>query len=576
MLYLFYKLILSKNVLHGYNRMVILFFYFGSLFTAWFTFDLSWMIPRETATTLDLSQFNTSIAASTPVQQPVMDIDWLKIIFLLYVAGLISCIMLFLISFTKMINIILRSRRNKLNDNIILCISKTNISPFSWMNYLVLSESDYIDNYQTIIQHEKAHIQYHHSLDMTIANTFIIFLWFNPFAWLLRKELQATHEYQADKKVISAGADAKEYQLLLIRRCVGEKKFMLANNFEYNHLQKRIKMLMKTNSVSQKRWIYALIPILLIAVSVILSAENLQAKIKINEDNLSLKKDSIKKELKTVIIGDTAFVTETVNGKVTTSKMIGKQSIDSIKERNTMIFKTVEEDGAKITVKVTPKDFENSDTKPLFILDGKEIIKNELNNLDPNKIESINVIKDNSATTIYGEKGKNGVIIITSKNNNNNLGNPTYIVDGVYSDKGVVDKINASDIASVNVLKGNEAIKMYGEKGKNGVVTINTKRTLSIENSPVKEDVMNYIQKQQTKKMKAGRIEGKDNKVITTGISDKNTAIFINGQLADVKALQRLDYSKIRVINSDPISNFPEMAIKYNLRKERIVQVFTK
>lgn len=575
-LYLFYKLILSKNVLHNYNRMVILLFYFGSLLTACFTFDLSWMIPRETTTTLDLSQFNTSIAASAPAQQPVMNIDWLKIIFLLYVAGLIICIMLFLISFIKMINIILRSGRNKLNDNVILCISDANISPFSWMNYLVLSKSDYIDNHQTIIQHEEAHIRYHHSLDMIIANTFIFFLWFNPFAWLLRKELQAIHEYQADKKVISAGADAKEYQLLLIRRCVGEKKFMLANNFEYNHLQKRIKMLMKTNSVTQKRWIYALIPILLIAVSVILSAENLQAKIKINEDNFNLKNDSIKRELKTVIIGDTAFVTETVNGKVTTSKMIGKQSIDSIKGRNTMIFKTVEKDGAKITVKVTPKDFENSDAKPLFLLDGKEITDKEMKNVEPNEIESINVLKDKSATTIYGEKGKNGVIIITSKNNKNTLGNPTYIVDGVYSEKGVVDKIDASDIASVNVLKGNEAIKMYGENGKNGVVTINTKRTLNIENSPVKEDVMNYIQKQKTKKMKSARIEGKDNKVITAGINDKNTAIFINGQLADVKALQRLDYSKIRVINSDPISNFPEMAVKYNLRKERIVQVFTK
>lgn len=87
---------------------------------------------------------------------------------------------------------------------------------------------------------------------------------------------------------------------------------------------------------------------------------------------------------------------------------------------------------------------------------------------------------------------------------------------------------------------------------------------------------MNYIQKQQTKKLKEIKIEGNNNKVITKGISDKNTAVFIDGQYADVKALQKLDYSKIRTINTDPIGNFPELAIKYNIKKARIVQVFTK
>lgn len=87
---------------------------------------------------------------------------------------------------------------------------------------------------------------------------------------------------------------------------------------------------------------------------------------------------------------------------------------------------------------------------------------------------------------------------------------------------------------------------------------------------------MSYIQKQQNKKLKAIKIEGNGDKVIAKGISDKNTAVFIDGQYTDVKALQRLGYSKIRTINTDPIGNFPELAIKYNIKKARIVQVFTK
>ncbi|MGC3978911.1 MAG: hypothetical protein QM751_12230 [Paludibacteraceae bacterium] len=64
--------------------------------------------------------------------------------------------------------------------------------------------------------------------------------------------------------------------------------------------------------------------------------------------------------------------------------------------------------------------------------------------------------------------------------------------------------------------------------------------------------------------------------MVTKGISDKNTAVFIDGQLADVKTLQKRDNSKIKIININPISSFPDLAIKYNLHKERIVQVFTK
>lgn len=53
--------------------------------------------------------------------------------------------------------------------------------------------------------------------------------------------------------------------------------------------------------------------------------------------------------------------------------------------------------------------------EPLIIVDGKEVPNGIIADLDPNKIESISVLKDEKAIEKYGEKGKNGVIVVITK-----------------------------------------------------------------------------------------------------------------------------------------------------------------
>jgi len=151
-----------------------------------------------------------------------------------------------------------------------------------------------------------------------------------------------------------------------------------------------------------------------------------------------------------------------------------------------------------------------NDSRPLIIIDGEESTKEVLDNMDPNDIGSINVLKDESANNEYGEKGKNGVVEIFTKKNNNvvsalknanaekapkleedevtphtslNLDAmnviqtpPLYIIDGEESTKEEMGYINPKDIAEINVYKDESALSVYGEKGKNGVVVITTKK----------------------------------------------------------------------------------------------------
>jgi TonB-dependent SusC/RagA subfamily outer membrane receptor len=124
--------------------------------------------------------------------------------------------------------------------------------------------------------------------------------------------------------------------------------------------------------------------------------------------------------------------------------------------------------------------------KPLYIIDGKEQDSQVLKDIDPKNIESIDVLKDKTATGFYGEKGKNGVIVIKTKDkyvfdqqNAVMREKVLVIIDGKeyyhQSIKNIDSLVDVDNIDSMAVWKGETAIEKYGEKGKNGVVVITTK-----------------------------------------------------------------------------------------------------
>lgn len=90
---------------------------------------------------------------------------------------------------------------------------------------------------------------------------------------------------------------------------------------------------------------------------------------------------------------------------------------------------------------------------------------------DKDQIASVNVLKGDAATTKYGSDGKNGVVEITTKA----AAAPIYIIDGKRSTEAEMKKLGKEQIASVDVLKGETAIAKYGNDGKNGVIVITTK-----------------------------------------------------------------------------------------------------
>ena len=141
-----------------------------------------------------------------------------------------------------------------------LLLHDDNFAPYSWMHTIVVSRKDYAANGPMIIAHEQAHIRLGHSWDLLLAQLCCIVQWFNPAAWLMKKELQAVHEYEADEAMLRSGCDAHQYQMKLIETALGARFSSMANNFTNVSTKKRILMMMKkkTNPLARMKALYIL------------------------------------------------------------------------------------------------------------------------------------------------------------------------------------------------------------------------------------------------------------------------------------------------------------------------------
>lgn len=198
---------------------------------------------------------------------------------------------------------------------------------------------DYNEESRSVIIHEMAHVKKLHSIDILLAELVIIFQWFSPASYLLKRELRDIHEFEADEEVINSGADARSYQLLLIKKAVGSRLYSMANSFNHSKLKKRITMMVKKKSKrSSAAKALFLLPLTALALTAFASekvssvAEEV-SKVKIND---FIKSDTVKgkkifyskrrlsyyKDSSPVTIGtDTIIVVTSMTNGTTVKKM---------------------------------------------------------------------------------------------------------------------------------------------------------------------------------------------------------------------------------------------------------------
>ena len=588
--YLFYRLLLSRETFHRFNRVALLSILLLSCLLPLVEVTVEEQTEvHQTMMTLEqwlmlADMMNT--ADTTDLQAEEVTVTWIQVALLVYLAGILLFALRNGYSLLKLGGLLKSGRKENLSkyidggEKVTLIVHDRDIAPFSWMKCIVISEKDLDENGREILIHELAHIQNRHSWDLLVADICIFFQWFNPASWLLKQELQNIHEYEADETVIEKGVDAKQYQLLLIKKAVGTRLYSMANSFNHSKLKKRITMMLKekSNPWAKLKYLYML-PVAAIAVTAFArpeiseTAEEISA-VKVNDLTAIVEAKAIKSTEESVQISTVSQDTVKVNyvptevsrklqgtavfevveempefpggvdammeylqkelrypesakekgiqGRVTVQFIIDKEgnvtnskvtrSVD--KDMDTEAIRLVKampkwkpgmQKGKAVAVKYTvPVVFRLEGGKtvnsqvtvnskvsefsvqgmnnPLYIVDGKEVTSSILSALDVNKIESMTVLKNESATEVYGEKGKNGVILITLKGSAEKsitLSNKSSVVN-VPGLKGVYLNNRRAEWEDVDIFVDGEKIEMAG-RALDEVVPPNRIESISVE-----------------------------------------------------------------------------------------------
>ena len=181
---------------------------------------------------------------------------------LLYIIGLLAVLGWTAVAMVRMYRTIRKGAATRLEDGTTLVLTEADVPSFSWGRTIVMSRKDAEAN-PVIRLHEEAHIRQAHTLDILLFTAVTLIHWFNPLVWITLSELKLLHEYEADDAVLNHGIDATQYQLLLVRKAVGDKRFTLANGFQHAKLKNRIDMMLQSPSSGWKRlsWL-AILPFL--------------------------------------------------------------------------------------------------------------------------------------------------------------------------------------------------------------------------------------------------------------------------------------------------------------------------
>lgn len=283
--YIFYRLLMSKETFHKLNRFLLTSMILLSFILPFCVFTIHRYVPQDVYDSItaqevgklnlpvqdvpELSQVELDITQTgqvvqsdiMPVTAPVetaavqsdskspLVINWWLVALIAWFAGCVFHFSRTILSILQVRRIIKRGVLVSSKDDIRIYVVDWGISPFSWMNSIVISRDDYqSSNRRVIIEHEMTHVRLGHSYDLIMVDILSAMQWFNPVTSLLRKDLQDVHEFQVDGCVIRDGFNAKEYQYMLLGKIASLSGFSVTNHFNKQNLSNRINMMNRKNS----------------------------------------------------------------------------------------------------------------------------------------------------------------------------------------------------------------------------------------------------------------------------------------------------------------------------------------
>lgn len=257
LLYIVYKWLLSAENQPRLNRLTLLMIYLVAFIMPLLP-DFAPSIVSSMSSVSGLVEVGTPIAIK--INETATGFNFSTLILWIYLGGAAIVCIFTLSTAAKLYKMVRVGAKERKDGITVVRIPGGKFAPFSWGRFIVITDDD--DKAASMIElHERAHINAGHFIDLILSQLSCILLWYNPASWLMQSELKAVHEYQADEAVLKSGCNARDYQLLLIKKTVGRRFPSLANSLNHSKLKKRMTMMYsKKSSVARRTRVFALVP----------------------------------------------------------------------------------------------------------------------------------------------------------------------------------------------------------------------------------------------------------------------------------------------------------------------------
>ena len=458
----YYWFALRNKKFHYYNRFYLLTASVISLIIPllnfnWFSIEepvlygssevLQFVLPLKTATTTTSYQYSW--------------MDYALVISFLVTTALV------IILFIQIMKIQILKKKSDVTpmDGFDFINTKEENAPFSFLNNLFWKESISLQDEggQQIFKHEITHIQQRHTWDRIYCQIVASLFWMNPINWIIQKELMTIHEFIADEEAVG-NENVEIFAKMLLQTHYGNHFLNPTHQFFYSSIKRRIIMLSTSKHINYS---YArrlmVLPILVIAVGLV--------SIKVHATERIANKVASLKAVVFQVITDTVKPTEKLKLKsiIDTTNFQADTIVikDDIKQALIII------DGNTVSWEQM-KDLKPNDINAINILKGEKATEYGMAGKNGVILIQTKFIAPPPPPTaeVVSVVGTKGAIV------NNGGKNLLYVINGVPVQKNSnnpVQNINPNDIESISILKDKSAVSLYGKEGEDGVVLITTK-----------------------------------------------------------------------------------------------------
>ncbi|MDQ6477596.1 TonB family protein [Dyadobacter sp. LHD-138] len=503
--YTCYWLFLRQHTFFIWNR----FYLLGALILS---LALPFLIYPESAPKIPVL-YEVSAGTFTVSDNQVKQYDlftWTNLLWLTYACG--ASLMLFkLYENVRELNRFLRQGEEiELEDCTVILINSNHIGSFSFLHWIVVNRNDYENHFDAILRHEMVHMQQRHSIDILLIELMKVIFWFNPILIIYKKSLQEIHEFLADAEA----PNRENYATFLLSYALNAPIASLTNHFfKPSQIKTRIQMIYKnrTSKWMLGSYLFAFATIGMVALFVAGCEQKGSNELSETIDKLAGKQQPEKKpiDLKGKKIYMVVEEQPTFPGGTKAMYKFLAEHIrypqaasDANVQGRVFLSFVVTETGEMGDITVLKGIGFGCDAEAVRVLSsfpkwepGKQdgVPVNVRYNLPINFLLEESEPETDKKTSLINKQFKNQdgsettlmttgrILEQSSKNNNMSIEvtgvNPLYVIDGkIEKDPDILKKINPENILSVNVLKDQKAIDAYGESGRNGVVSVTTKK----------------------------------------------------------------------------------------------------